>query len=285
MLPKEVFYSTMNQMHQTGESDMHIGLIAGTGMDLLASTGKWTEVSTPYGPAYTALTVFGGRDVAMVQRHGQGLNVPPHLINYHANIWALRNMGVSRVLATAAVGSMRKDMPPGTFAVIGDFIDFTKHRDTTIFDRPAAEVVHVDFTHPYCPEVSSALETAAHDLGIGLGRRVVYVCVDGPRYETPAEIRMFAQWGGDVVGMTGVPEVVLAREFGMCYGALAILTNYAAGITDRPLSHGDVRTSVTKCRETVCGILERAVSQLDGNCGCCLSRMHPKQAASDGSSA
>ena len=246
-----------------------IGLITGSGMDFLEPSEGWAEIKTPYGSAYLGTAGLGQMEVALLRRHGPSVNVPPHLINYHANFWALREAGVQRVFATAAVGSMRRDMQPGSLAVIADFIDFTKRRDTTIFDRPGESPIHVDFSTPYCPEISSAIEEAAAEIGIALAERVTYVCVDGPRYETPAEVKMFAAWGGHVVGMTGVPEVVLAREMGLCYGALAILTNYAAGITDRPLSHEEVLACVAKCGRQIRGILERAVGLVAESRKCC----------------
>lgn len=250
---------------------MKIGLIAGTGMEVLAPAHQWSEMVTPYGPAYTATTLLGERQVGLIRRHGPGLNVPPHLINYKANIWALREMGIQRVLATAAVGSIRPDLGPGSLAVIHDFIDFTKRRGTTIFDVPGDAVVHTDFSTPYCPEISSAIEKAAHELGIEMSPRVTYLCVDGPRYETPAEIRMYAKLGGEVVGMTGVPEVILARELGMCYGALAIITNSAAGLDgNRPLSHQDVVECMTNRRQEVIDLLGRAVRLFPDAKTCCL---------------
>lgn len=249
---------------------MAIGLIAGTGVDFLSPTEQWPDVTTPYGPAYLAAGMLGGRQVVLLRRHGPALNISPHLISYRANLWALREAGVTRVLATAAVGSLKKEIPPRTLAVLSDFIDFTKRRETTTFDQPGAAVVHMDFSTPYCPEISAAFQQAAAELGIAIERRVTYVCVDGPRYETQAEVRMFAKWGGDVVGMTGVPEVVLAREMGMCYGVLAIVTNYAAGVTDRPLSHQDVLECMAECRQQVQGILERAAALIPEDRSCCV---------------
>lgn len=251
---------------------MAMGLILGTGATHLPSGEQWSEIPTPYGNAYLSFTILGGRRVVLLRRHGPGVNVPPHLINYHANLWALREGGVDQVLATAAVGAIREDIAPGTLAVVGDFIDFTKRRNTTIFDRPGElPVAHVDFSTAYCPTLSSAMERAAADLGISLGRRVVYVCVDGPRYETPAEIRMFARWGADVVGMTGVPEVTIARELGMCYASLAIVSNYAAGISGQPLSHNDVIQRVSECRQRIWDILAMTVQTLPEQRDCCCS--------------
>ena len=249
---------------------MRIGLITGTGIDFPASAEQSSEIITPYGPAHVATAEVAGQPVAVLRRHGPGLNIPPHLINYKANMLALKEMGVERVIATAAVGSMRKDLTPGSLAVVCDFIDFTKRRETTIYNRPGPEVVHTDFSTPYCPQMSAAMEQAAAELGIPLGRRVTYVCVDGPRYETPAEIRMFLQWGGDVVGMSGVPEVTLARELGMCYGALAVASNLVPGIGDRSLSHKQVIECVSACEEQIRSLLERTIALIPKARVCCL---------------
>lgn len=248
---------------------MKTGLIVGTGMGDLAADTEWREVSTPYGSACTANTMLGGKEIVLLRRHGPGLNVPPHLINYRANMSAVRDAGVKCVLSTAAVGSLSKDLKPGDLAVIHDFIDFTKRRESTILDKPGASVVHIDFSEPYCPVLSSAMEHAAVELGIGLARKVVYVCVDGPRYETPAEIRMFTLWGGDVIGMTGVPEVVIARELGMCYASLAIVTNYGAGISEHALSHQAVVDMVARRCKDVCAIIEQTLSSLPETDDCC----------------
>jgi len=238
---------------------MRIGFIIGTGVDFLAPGEEWTEVASPYGASITTATV-AGQPVAVLRRHGPAQNVPPHLINYKANMLALKEMGIERVIATAAVGSMRKDLPIGSLAVVGDFVDYTKRRDTTIYDRPMPSVSHTDFSTPYCPEISAAMEQAAEELRIALGKRVTYLCVDGPRYETPAEIRMFAQLGGDVVGMTGVPEVIIARELGICYGSLAVVSNYAAGVGDGPISHQEVVERASACQSTIRSLFEGAIA-------------------------
>lgn len=248
---------------------MRIGVIIGTGVDMLPSGEEWPQIASPFGACITT-TNIAGQPVALMRRHGPGLNTPPHLINYRANILAFKDMGVQQVLATAAVGSMHEDLPPGSLGIVQDFIDFTKHRETTIYDVPGPEVVHTDFSTPYCPEISAAMERAAGELGIPLARQVTYVCVDGPRYETPSEIRMFAQWGGDVVGMTGVPEVIFARELGICYGSLAIISNYAAGISDRPLSHQEVVERVSACRNQIRSLLERTVALIPDTRTCCV---------------
>jgi len=248
---------------------MRTALIVGTGMDLRASGGQSVEVASPYGAAITT-TTLGGEQVAILKRHGPSSNVPPHLINFRANMLALQEMGIERIIATAAVGSMRKDLPPGSLAVVEDFIDFTKRRDPSIYDRPGPKAVYTDFSVPYCPEVSEAIETAAKELDIPLAKRVTYVCVDGPRYETPAEVRMFIKWGGEVVGMTGIPEVVFARELGMCYAALAISSNFVPGVGDRPISHQEVTECVSSRCEQIYALLDRAIALIPQERSCCL---------------
>lgn len=248
---------------------MAIGLIVGTGMDSLFQIGEWGEVFTPYGPASISVGDISKHRIFFLRRHGPNLNIPPHLVNYSANIWALKQAGVDRIIATAAVGSLRIDISPGSFVVIDDFIDFTRHRNTTVYDKIGESVVHTDFTTPYCPSISDSIEHAAKELGMELAPRVTYVCVDGPRYETPAEVRMFAILGGDVIGMTGVPEVTLAKELGVCYGAIAAITNYAAGITDRPLSHDEVVRNVSEHRQHIHDLIERTISLLPENNTCC----------------
>jgi 5'-methylthioadenosine phosphorylase len=182
---------------------------------------------------------------------------------------ALADSGVSRVLSTAAVGSLRPELRPGDIAVVEDFIDFTKRREFTVFDSPREKVVHVDFSKPYCPELTDALRLGAESAKVSIGAGVTYLCVEGPRYESPAEVRMFARWGGDVVGMTGVPEVVLAGEMNLCYGSLAIVTNYAAGISEHPLSHQEVLQCMAERSQSILHILEKAVSAIQGECSYC----------------
>lgn len=239
---------------------MKTGLIVGTGMDDLAEGVPWVEASTPFGYTVTATIQFGGREVLIVRRHGPALNILPHLVNYRANLWAMRDAGVRRILSTAAVGSLRKEIEPLSLCLVKDFIDFSKHRTLTIYDRPTERLIHTDLSKPYCPLLNSVLEHAAMDSGVQLGPRAVYVCVDGPRYETPAEVRMFAQWGGDVIGMTSAPEAALAKEMDICYASIAIVTNYAAGLAGHPLTHKDVAHDARALQPKVRAILEKAVA-------------------------
>ncbi|ATW28429.1 S-methyl-5'-thioadenosine phosphorylase [Candidatus Formimonas warabiya] len=219
-----------------------IGIIGGTGVynpDIL--TGIREEImSNRYGQAKVVFGTYKGREIVFLARHGATHSVPPHLVNYRANIWALKEIGVRRILATAAVGSLNEGMAPGNFVLADQFLDFTKNRLSTFFDGEELGVIHTDMTHPYCPSLRKILATAAQSLDLTVHEKGTYVCTEGPRFETPAEIRMYHILGGDLVGMTSVPEVVLAREAGICYATIAMVTNFAAGISPTELSHQEV---------------------------------------------
>ncbi|NLJ99916.1 MAG: S-methyl-5'-thioinosine phosphorylase, partial [Clostridia bacterium] len=217
---------------------------------------------------------MGGRRIAFLTRHGGEHTVPPHLVNYRANITALKEVGVKKIIATAAVGSLNTDMKPGDLVILDQFIDFTKGRPLTFFEGGSRGVVHTDMTTPYCPELSRQLKKYGEMPGVKVHPQGVYICTEGPRFETPAEIKMYGMLGGDLVGMTNVPEVVLAREKGICYAATAIVTNFAAGISPTPLSHQEVveamETSVAHVRD----LLKSSISGLprDYECPCCPSQ-------------
>jgi 5'-methylthioadenosine phosphorylase len=157
-------------------------------------------------------------------------------VNYRANIAALKSLGASAIFASFAVGGLRREWGPGTLVLRDDFIDFSSGRAATFFDDRA---VHCDMSAPYCPRLRTLLQQSADDLGHPLEDGGTYICANGPRFETPAEIRVFAQWA-DVVGMTGCPEVALARETNMAYAGVAIVTNFAAGLLPQPLTQAEV---------------------------------------------
>ena len=216
-------------------------VIGGTGVydPALLEDGEEHALATPYGVAQCTIGSYRGRAVAFMARHGKGHGVPPHQVNYRANIAALHSLGVRRAFATAAVGSLRLSLPPGSLVIVDQFLDFTKGRPSTFFEG-GEPVRHIDMTDPYCRGLRGQLAETARRLGIAAANGGTYVCTEGPRFETPAEIRMFAQLGGDVVGMTSVPEAALARELGICYAAVAMVTNLCAGMSGAPLSHQEV---------------------------------------------
>ena len=206
-------------------------IIAGTLIyDIPGKTLKEETIQTPYGPALIYRVEGIDIDLVFLARHGIKHVTPPHKINYRANIKALEILGVKRVLATNAVGSINKDIPPLGLALLTDFLDFTSGRDMTFFDGGDSGVKHIDVSVPYCPSLNRQLIQLAPTFGLKLRSEAVYVCTNGPRLESPAEIRMYAKLGADVVGMTGIPEATLARELGLCYSAIAFSVNWAAGI-------------------------------------------------------
>ena len=243
---------------------MSAAIIGGTGIDEMPelASGQRVLVSTRFGEAQLIEGRLGGKEVLFLARHGPGHSVPPRHINYRAQIAALKKSGVQRVIAVCAVGSLDMRIEPGSLAILADFIDLTRHRPDTYFDDPDGPVVYTDFTSPYCPEMSTALVEACSREKASCEPRAVYVGVEGPRYETPAEIRLYSSWGGHVIGMTGVPEATLAREAGLCYGAIAVVANLAAGMSPTPLTHEDIRTAVTSAGDTIRAVLEAAVDSI-----------------------
>ena len=192
-----------------------IGIIGGSGVyEITEKADSCTEkvVETEYGSVTVSILDICSKKVAFIPRHAAGHSIPPHKINYRANIDALKNVGVTQIIATNSVGSMNEEMGPGTFVIPDDFLDFSQNRAKTYYEN---KVVHVDMTEPYCPTLRDILDKSG-DVILG----GTYVCTEGPRFETPAEIKMFKMLGGDLVGMTGVPEVTLARERGICYNSI-----------------------------------------------------------------
>ncbi len=206
-----------------------VGVIGGSGLyDLLPGADE-VKVDTPYGQPSDPLVLgeVGGRRVAFLPRHGGDHRYPPHRINYRANLWALRSVGVRQVLAPCAVGSLRPDLGPGTFVLPDQVVDRTSGRVQTYFDTDA---VHVPFADPYCPAGRTAVRRAAAELGIGLVDGGTLAVVEGPRFSSRAESRWYGRQGWSVVNMTGQPEATLARELALCYTAVALVTDVDAGI-------------------------------------------------------
>jgi 5'-methylthioadenosine phosphorylase len=208
----------------TGER-ADIGVIGGTGFYSFIDDGREHEVETPYGPPSAPVTVgeIAGRQVAFLPRHGRKHEFPPHAINYRANLWALRSLGVRQVLAPCAVGGLRTAVAPGDVVVPDQLVDRTHRRVQSYVETGA---VHVPFADPYCPRVSAAV--AAADPAVRAGGTMVVV--EGPRFSTRAESQQYAAAGWCLIGMTGHPEAVLARELLVCYAAVALVTDMDAGV-------------------------------------------------------
>ena len=210
-----------------------LAIIGGTGLTQLSNleVSRRQVIRTPYGEPSGAFT-FGridGREVIFLARHGYGHTIPPHQVNYRANIWALHAQGVKNVISVASVGGIRSDLGPGVLAVPDQIIDYTHGRAATFFTSSDRGVHHIDFTHPYCARLRAACLKAAHAAGEPLVDGGVYAATAGPRLETAAEINRLERDGADMVGMTGMPEAALARELDLSYATLAVVANYAAG--------------------------------------------------------
>ena len=211
-------------------------IIGGSGLAKLSAleAPRRKVMRTPYGEPSGALTFgrLGGVDVVFLARHGYGHTLAPHEINYRANIWALRELKVEGVIAVATVGGIRADLGPGSLVLPDQIIDYTHSRKGTFFEGSEMPVTHVDFTEPYTPGLRARLLAAAGTCGEAVVDGGVYACTQGPRLETAAEIERIARDGGDMVGMTGMPEAALAREAELAYATLAVVVNHAAGRGD-----------------------------------------------------
>jgi 5'-methylthioadenosine phosphorylase len=211
-------------------------IIGGSGLAKLSALQNTRRqvMRTPYGEPSGAMTfgVLAGREVVFLARHGYGHTIAPHEINYRANIWALKDLRVSGVIAVATCGGIRHDLGPGTLVVPDQIIDYTHSRKSTFFEGTESPVTHIDFTQPYSARMRKVLIDAAAECGESVVDGATYACTQGPRLETAAEIERIARDGGDIVGMTGMPEAALAREAGLDYAALGVIVNYAAGRGD-----------------------------------------------------
>ncbi|WP_250035570.1 S-methyl-5'-thioadenosine phosphorylase [Paractinoplanes maris] len=243
-----------------------IGVIGGSGLYKLLDGAVEHEVSTPYGAPSDPITVaqVGDRRVAFLPRHGRDHRFPPHRIPYQANLWALRALGVRQIVAPCAVGGLRPELGPGTFVVPDQLIDRTSGRAQTFYDTGA---IHVNFADPYCPDGRRAVLAAAAPVAAVDGGTMVVV--EGPRFSTRAESRWFTSIGGAVINMTGHPEAVLARELGLCYTSIALVTDLDAGVEGE---HGVTQEEVFRVfadnTERLRGVLLEAVTGLPAERTC-----------------
>jgi 5'-deoxy-5'-methylthioadenosine phosphorylase len=246
-----------------------LAIIGGTGLTTLKNLEikKREVIRTPYGEPSGPL-VYGdlcGQDVVFLPRHGRGHTIPPHMVNFCANIWALREAGAKNVIAVAAVGGIRQDMKPTMLAIPDQVIDYTYSRRHTYFESDLSEVTHIDFTHPYSEHLRQLLITSADQLAIEFAADGTYGATQGPRLETAAEIDRLERDGCTIVGMTGMPEAALARELELGYACCAVVANHAAGRGDGPISMQDIEIHLNKGMENVRILLEAAIPKLE-NC-------------------
>ncbi len=235
-----------------------VGVITGTGVTEHFDLSRPKLLRTRFGKATVYPHPAGA--YVVIPRHGAAHKSPPHGINYRANIAAFEQLGIKEVIATSAVGSMNQGFRVGEIGLVEQFLDFTKRRQTTFFEE---KVVHTDMTNPYSRHLNLELSVAAKRMGVDVRTHLVYVCAEGPRFETAAEIKMYKILGGDVVGMTGVPEVVLANEKRLEYASVVIATNWAAGMQPK-VSHEEVLKVMKKSGKTVKQLIEATIAGLRG---------------------
>ncbi|MCG6966978.1 MAG: S-methyl-5'-thioinosine phosphorylase [Chromatiaceae bacterium] len=221
-----------------------IGIIGGSGLTRLNAlqVDRQEIMTTPYGEPSAPLT-FGrldGAPVMFLPRHGSAHSIPPHRVNYRANLWAMKAAGVERVVGMAAVGGITPPMGPGMLAVPNQLIDYTWGREHTLFEGDLTGVTHIDFTEPYCGQLRQDLLQAATRVGVSVHDGGTYGATQGPRLESAAEILRMQRDGCDLVGMTGMPEASLAAELGLCYACLALSVNWAAGKSDGPITMAEI---------------------------------------------
>lgn len=246
---------------------MKSAIITGTGIyEIPGFEFNKTIIDTQYGQAVVFIGKKGEFELAFLARHGIEHTTPPHDVNYRANLKSLQMLGVERILATNAVGSISRDIPPAGLALLTDFLDFTSGRPLSYYDGGDSGLAHTNMDIPYCPSLREKILEIASEFGLQIQPTATYVATNGPRFETPAEIRMFAQLGGDVVGMTGVPEVVLARELQMHYASVAYSINWAAGLEQEMVFVSD---EMAEIRHNLALLLAKTLEDLEIlDCGC-----------------
>lgn len=255
----------------TEVSKAKIGVVGGSGLYEFIDDAEQIELETPFGAPSGPVTVgsIDGRQVAFLPRHGPGHGYQPHRIPYRANMWALHALGVEQVLAPCAVGSLDPAYGPGTLVVPDQLVDRTMGRPRTFFDQEGG--AHAPFSDPYCPDLRTVLLAAAEHSGWPPVADGTLVVIEGPAYSTRAESRWYAAQGWRIIGMTGCPEAVLARELGLCYAPVALVTDLDAGFVEgEGVSHHDVLEAFAKNTDRLRAVLVEAILQLSETrtCGC-----------------
>jgi len=249
--------------------EAEIGIFGGTGIydsGLLHDT-KEINIETPYGKTSDSITVglFKNRKVAFMPRHGKKHSIPPHMINFRANIWAFKSLGIKRIIAPSAVGSLKQEIEPGHFALPNQFMDFTKSRINSFSD--IGKVIHISVADPFCPELHQSILDTAKKQGIKIHTDCTYVCIEGPRFSTKAESRFYQNNGGHIIGMTLVPECQLAREAQMCYASIATVTDYDVW-AEKPVTAKEVLETLSKNVENTKKMLSILIEQIPSIRGC-----------------
>jgi len=245
-----------------------LAIIGGTGLTSLKGLEitRSEQVETPYGAPSGAISfgVMAGREVLFLPRHGANHTIPPHKVNYRANLWALQQAGAAQVIAVNAVGGIRADMQPGRVIVPHQIIDYTHSRINTFFEDDLNHVTHIDFTEPYCESLRQQLIAAGSASGIEVIGEGTYAATQGPRLESAAEIDRLERDGCDLVGMTGMPEAALARELALCYACISVVANMGAGRSEEELTMEMIERTLVGGMADMRRVLERAIPALQG---------------------
>jgi 5'-methylthioadenosine phosphorylase len=260
-------------------AEAEIGIFGGSGFYSFLEDVREVEVETPYGKpsAPVAVGEIGGKRVAFLPRHGSRHELPPHRINYRANVWAMKELGIRRILGPSAAGALKAELDLGEFVVCDQFVDRTWGRADTFYQGP--DVRHVSAADPYCPDLRRLLVKTARALGIPVRDGGTLVVVQGPRFSTRAESRWFQSAGWDVIGMTGHPEAYLARELELCYANVSMVTDHDVGVDgSEPVSHEAVlqvfQRNISKLRELLLTVIPKIGPQPDDVCSTALQGAH-----------
>ncbi|MDD2722514.1 MAG: S-methyl-5'-thioinosine phosphorylase [Methylovulum sp.] len=242
-----------------------LAIIGGTGLTQLEGLAitRREQLSTPYGaPSAEFITgEFNHQSVVFLARHGNPHTIAPHKINYRANIWGLKQLGVEDIIAVAAVGGITEAMIPAHIAIPDQIIDYTYSRKHTFFEDANYPVTHIDFTFPYTPKLRNALIAAAVHAGIKISQHGTYGCTQGPRLESIAEIKRMERDGCDLVGMTGMPEAALAKELGMNYASISVIANWAAGKTDGEITMAEIEQNLHAGMANIAQLLQAFIAR------------------------
>jgi len=253
------------------EKDVEIGIFGGTGIydsDLLENTQE-IDMNTPYGKPSDTITIgtFKERKIAFLPRHGKKHTIPPHMINFKANIWAFKELGITRIIAPSAVGSLKKELEPGHFALPSQFLDFTKSRKGSFSKE--GKVIHISVADPFCPELQASIIQVTDKEDLKMHKDCTYVCIEGPRFSTKAESKFYRSTGADIIGMTLVPECQLAREAQMCYASISTVTDYDVW-AEKPVTAKEVLKTLSKNVQITKKILTELIDKIPKtrDCSC-----------------
>lgn len=253
-----------------------IGVFGGSGFYSFLENVQEIETDTPYGKPSSPISIatIGDKKVAFLPRHGKEHQFPPHMVPYRANLYAMKQLGITKIIGPTASGSLQPEIKPGDFVITDQFVDRTSGRKDTFFDGP--ETRHPSPAHPYCPTLRKLAVDTGKSLGITIHEHGTVVVIQGPRFSTIAESRWFNRMGWEVINMTQYPECYLARELGICYANIALITDYDAGLEGRddiqPVTHEGVLKVFQENNEKLKGMLFEMIRRIDlsdKNCNCC----------------